>query len=68
MAIADKVSGLVDEFGRLQNPNALFGIVQGGMFTNLRDASLAGLAELDLPGYAIGGLSVGEPKAEMQRI
>jgi queuine tRNA-ribosyltransferase len=42
----------IDEFGRLQNPNALFGIVQGGMFTNLRDASLAGLAELDLPGYA----------------
>ena len=58
----------ITEFGRLENPNALFGIVQGGMFTNLRDASLAGLAELDLPGYAIGGLSVGEPKAEMQRI
>ena len=58
----------IDEFQRLANPNALFGIVQGGMFTNLRDASLAGLAELDLPGYAIGGLSVGEPKAEMQRI
>ncbi len=58
----------IAEFDRLENPNALFGIVQGGMFTNLRDASLAGLTELDLPGYAIGGLSVGEPKAEMQRI
>ena len=58
----------IDEFQRLENPNALFGIVQGGMFEHLRDASLAGLAELDLPGYAIGGLSVGEPKPEMQRI
>jgi queuine tRNA-ribosyltransferase len=57
-----------DEFGRLENPNALFGIVQGGMFENLRDHSLAGLAELDLPGYAIGGLSVGEPKEDMQRV
>jgi len=58
----------ITEFQRLHNPNALFGIVQGGMYARLRDASLAGLAELDLPGYAIGGLSVGEPKAEMQRI
>ncbi|QPF71700.1 tRNA guanosine(34) transglycosylase Tgt [Roseateles sp. DAIF2] len=57
-----------DEFARLQNPNALFGIVQGGMFENLRDESLAGLTALDLPGYAIGGLSVGEPKADMQRV
>src|SRR6185369_7481291 len=58
----------VAEFQRLQNPNALFGIVQGGMFENLREASLAALAELDLPGYAIGGVSVGEPKEEMLRI
>ena len=57
-----------DEFARLENPNALFGIVQGGMFESLRDHSLAGLAELDLPGYAIGGLSVGEPKEDMQRV
>ncbi len=57
-----------DEFARLQNPNALFGIVQGGMFEALREESVAALAELDLPGYAIGGVSVGEPKAEMQRI
>lgn len=56
------------EFARLENPNALFGIVQGGMHEHLRDESLAGLAELDLPGYAIGGLSVGEPKAEMLRV
>jgi queuine tRNA-ribosyltransferase len=56
------------EFRRLENPNALFGIVQGGMFEHLREASLASLVELDLPGYAIGGVSVGEPKAEMQRI
>ncbi len=56
------------EFTRLANPNALFGIVQGGMFEPLRDASLDGLAALDLPGYAIGGLSVGEPKDDMLRL
>ena len=57
-----------DEFLRLENPNALFGIVQGGMFEPLREESVAALAALDLPGYAIGGVSVGEPKEEMQRI
>jgi queuine tRNA-ribosyltransferase len=57
-----------DEFARLENPNALFGIVQGGMFEGLREESIARLVELDLPGYAIGGVSVGEPKAEMRRI
>jgi len=57
-----------DEFDRIGNPNALFGIVQGGMFEHLRDESLAGLREIGFHGYAIGGLSVGEPKAEMQRI
>jgi queuine tRNA-ribosyltransferase len=57
-----------DEFERLQNPNALFGIVQGGMFENLREASVAALVDLDLPGYAVGGVSVGEPKEEMRRI
>ena len=57
-----------DEFARLENPNALFGIVQGGMFEGLRNESLAGLAALDLPGYAIGGLSVGEPKEDMLRV
>lgn len=56
------------EFQRLENPNALFGIVQGGMFEHLREESLASLVELDLPGYAIGGVSVGEPKEEMLRI
>jgi len=56
------------EFNRLENPNALFGIVQGGMYESLREASLASLVELDLPGYAIGGVSVGEPKEAMQRI
>ncbi|WP_295640692.1 tRNA guanosine(34) transglycosylase Tgt, partial [uncultured Methylibium sp.] len=57
-----------DEFARLENPNALFGIVQGGMFESLRAESLAALAAMDLPGYAIGGVSVGEPKDEMRRI
>jgi queuine tRNA-ribosyltransferase len=50
------------------NPNALFGIVQGGMHDDLRDASLAGLCAIGFDGYAIGGLSVGEPKEEMLRI
>jgi queuine tRNA-ribosyltransferase len=57
-----------DEFDRLENPNALFGIVQGGMFENLRQESLDALVEMDFPGYAVGGVSVGEPKEEMQRI
>jgi queuine tRNA-ribosyltransferase len=56
------------EFRRLQNPNALFGIVQGGMFESLREESLAALVEMDFPGYAVGGVSVGEPKQEMLRI
>jgi len=47
------------------NPAALFGIVQGGMYHALRTQSLAGLVEIGFDGYAIGGLSVGEPKAEM---
>jgi queuine tRNA-ribosyltransferase len=50
------------------NLNALFGIVQGGMHEKLRDRSLAGLREIGFDGYAIGGLSVGEPKEDMQRI
>lgn len=58
----------MDEFKAGENPNALFGIVQGGMFERLRDESLAGLEELDFPGLAVGGLSVGEPKEEMLRV
>jgi len=58
----------LDEFNRQENPNALFGIVQGGMFEPLREESLAQLVELDLRGYAVGGVSVGEPKELMQRI
>lgn len=46
-------------------PGALFGIVQGGMYPSLRDASLDGLRQIGFDGYAIGGLSVGEPKEEM---
>jgi queuine tRNA-ribosyltransferase len=56
------------EFDRLENGNALFGIVQGGMFENLRDESTAGLVDIGFDGYAIGGLSVGEPKEEMLRV
>jgi queuine tRNA-ribosyltransferase len=50
------------------NPNALFGIVQGGMYEDLRDESLAGLTQVGFDGYAIGGVSVGEPKEDMARI
>jgi queuine tRNA-ribosyltransferase len=57
-----------DEFDREENPNALFGIVQGGMHEDLRDESLEGLYNIGFDGFAIGGLSVGEPKEEMERI
>lgn len=57
-----------NEFERLNNPNALFGIVQGGMYEDLREQSLAGLEEIGFPGLSVGGLSVGEPKPEMYRI
>lgn len=50
------------------SPNALFGIVQGGMYEDLREVSLNGLKAIDFDGYAIGGLSVGEPKEDMIRI
>jgi queuine tRNA-ribosyltransferase len=50
------------------NPSALFGIVQGGMYESLRDESMAGLEDIGFDGYAIGGLSVGEPKEDMIRI
>ena len=56
------------EFARLENSNALFGIVQGGMFEHLRQESLDQLVEMDFPGYAVGGVSVGEPKDEMLRV
>ena len=50
------------------NSNPLFGIVQGGMHEDLRDESLRALQNIGFEGYAIGGLSVGEPKADMQRV
>jgi queuine tRNA-ribosyltransferase len=50
------------------SPSALFGIVQGGMYESLRDESLAALSEMNFDGYAIGGLSVGEPKEDRARI
>jgi queuine tRNA-ribosyltransferase len=56
------------EFTKLENSNALFGIVQGGMFEHLRQESLDALVEMDFPGYAVGGVSVGEPKAQMLQI
>lgn len=57
-----------DAFDAMGNHNGLFGIVQGGMYEDLRDISLQGLEEIGFDGYAIGGLSVGEPKDDMQRI
>ncbi|UTW46842.1 tRNA guanosine(34) transglycosylase Tgt [Bacterioplanoides sp. SCSIO 12839] len=50
------------------NPSALFGIIQGGMYEDLRDESLEGLTDIGFDGYAIGGLSVGEPKPDMMRV
>jgi len=58
----------MNECQRLNNENALFGIVQGGMHEDLRLQSIQSLIEIDFDGYAIGGLSVGEPKEEMLRI
>ena len=49
-------------------PGHLFGIVQGGMYADLRQASLASLLQLDWPGLAIGGLAVGEPEEERLRV
>ena len=54
-----------DQFDRLRSAGALFGIVQGGMFEALREESVAGLLAIGFDGYAIGGLSVGEPKPQM---
>jgi len=50
------------------NPNALFGIVQGGMFVEQRERSLSGLEEIGFDGYAVGGLSVGEPPEDRMRV
>ncbi|RLV59804.1 tRNA guanosine(34) transglycosylase Tgt [Parashewanella curva] len=57
-----------DEFDRLENPNNLFGIIQGSVYEDLRDESLKGLVDIGFDGYAIGGLAVGEPKPDMHRI
>ena len=56
------------EHQRLKNKNALFGIIQGGMHTDLRLQSAESLIEMNFDGYAIGGLSVGEPKEEMMKV
>lgn len=53
---------------KLGNQNALFGIIQGSMYRNLREKSLEGLLAIGFDGYAIGGLSVGEPKEEMMAV
>jgi len=57
-----------DQFDKRKNPNALFGIVQGGVYEDLRDVSLEGLQSIGFDGYAVGGLAVGEPKEDMHRI
>ena len=56
------------EHQRLKNKNALFGIIQGGMHKDLRLQSAESLIEMNFDGYAIGGLSVGEPKEEMMNV
>ncbi|WP_367680564.1 tRNA guanosine(34) transglycosylase Tgt [Candidatus Fukatsuia anoeciicola] len=55
-------------FNKLNNKNALFGIIQGGVYQDLRDISLYGLQNIGFDGYAVGGLAVGEPKEKMYRI
>ncbi|AEI75000.1 Queuine tRNA-ribosyltransferase [Candidatus Moranella endobia PCVAL] len=55
-------------FDELENTNALFGIIQGGIYEQLRYASINKLVEIGFDGYAIGGLAVGETKADMHRI
>ncbi|NIH15796.1 tRNA guanosine(34) transglycosylase Tgt [Serratia symbiotica] len=55
-------------FDELKNKNALFGIIQGGVYEDLRDASVKGLVDIGFDGYAVGGLAVGEPKEAMHRI
>ncbi|MGL5451770.1 MAG: tRNA guanosine(34) transglycosylase Tgt [Aeromonas sp.] len=57
-----------DKFDAMDNKNALFGIIQGSVYEELRDVSLNGLLEIGFDGYAIGGLAVGEPKEDMHRI
>ncbi|MGB5101743.1 MAG: tRNA guanosine(34) transglycosylase Tgt [Steroidobacteraceae bacterium] len=57
-----------EEFGRLANPNALFGIVQGGTYLPLRLESLAALTGIGFDGYAVGGLAVGEPAEERNAV
>jgi len=57
-----------DELARLGSAQMLFGINQGGTYEDLRIAHMQEISKLDLPGYAIGGLAVGEPKEEMYRI
>jgi queuine tRNA-ribosyltransferase len=54
--------------GFSDNPNSLFGIIQGGVYEDLRDESLGKLSDIGFDGYAIGGLSVGEPKEDMMRV
>ena len=57
-----------DRFDSLGNKNALFGIIQGGVYEDLRDVSVKGLVDIGFDGYAVGGLAVGEPKEDMHRI
>ncbi len=57
-----------DHHDKLNNTNALFGIVQGGMYEDLRSESAKALIEIGFDGFAIGGLSVGEPKEEMIKV
>ncbi|MFA0087319.1 tRNA guanosine(34) transglycosylase Tgt [Vibrio sp. 10N.261.51.F12] len=57
-----------DHFDKLDNTNSLFGIVQGGVYEDLRDVSVDGLTNIGFDGYAVGGLAVGEPKEDMHRV
>lgn len=58
----------LDEFKRQENSNSIFGIIQGGIYEDLREESINGLLDIGFNGYAIGGLSVGEPKEYLYQI
>ena len=66
--VEDSGSKVEDSYSKVKDSAALFGIIQGGMYPDLRDISLKGLTDIGFDGFAIGGLSVGEPKEEMIKV
>ena len=65
MEMTHRWAKLCKEAQKYPEEQAIFGIIQGGMYKDLRTESAKVMSEMDFPGYSIGGLSVGEPKEEM---